>query len=183
VAVEKLILTKCSEISSHQDALQATSSTWVDIFYPQICGCFLRKRLFQHPLAKALIEKPRRRYTKRWPCQRRCSRCRWRCRPLAPIQCAEAQTSTLAKLDKLGHQLLNFRTGTSLGGRQLFFCSHPDSSTQAPLVEQVCWSDAYAERQHSGKCYDGGLNCLVLRVSLHSCPESVPLRFLLSYSR
>jgi hypothetical protein len=104
-------------------------------------------------------------------------------RPLAPIQCAEAQTSTLAKLDKLGHQLLNFRTGTSLGGRQLFFCSHPDSSTQAPLVEQVCWSDAYAERQHSGKCYDGGLNCLVLRVSLHSCPESVPLRFLLSYSR
>ena len=38
------------------------------------------------------------------------------------IQCAEAQTSTLAKLaaahtaaHKLGHQLLNFRTGTSLG--------------------------------------------------------------------
>jgi len=26
------------------------------IFYPQICGCFLRKRLFQHPPANALIE-------------------------------------------------------------------------------------------------------------------------------
>jgi hypothetical protein len=41
---------------------------------------------------------------------------RWR------FQCAEAQTSTLARLvpphtaaHKLGHQLLNFRTGTSLG--------------------------------------------------------------------
>jgi hypothetical protein len=38
------------------------------------------------------------------------------------IQCAEAQTSTLAKFapphtadHKLGHQLLNFRSGTSLG--------------------------------------------------------------------
>jgi len=56
VAVEKLILTKCSEISSHQDALEATSSTRVDIFYPQICACFLRKRLFQHPRDYALTE-------------------------------------------------------------------------------------------------------------------------------
>jgi hypothetical protein len=38
------------------------------------------------------------------------------------IQCAKAQSSTLAKLapphtaaHKLGHQLLNFRPGTSLG--------------------------------------------------------------------
>jgi hypothetical protein len=38
------------------------------------------------------------------------------------FQCSEAQTSTLTKLapphaaaHKLGHQLLNFRTGTSLG--------------------------------------------------------------------
>src|SRR5260370_29926064 len=53
VAVEKLILTKCSEISSRQDVLQATSSARVDIFYLQICGCFLRKRLFQHPQAES----------------------------------------------------------------------------------------------------------------------------------
>jgi hypothetical protein len=65
-------------------------------------------------------------------------------------QRAEAQTSTLAKLApahaaarKLGHQLLNFRTGTSFGRRQLCFCGHPDTSTQTPPAEQVCWSDAY----------------------------------------
>jgi hypothetical protein len=56
VAVEKLTLWKRSEISSHQDALQATFLTLVDIFYPQICGCFLRKRLFQHPQADSLID-------------------------------------------------------------------------------------------------------------------------------
>lgn len=61
------------------------------------------------------------------------------------IQCAEAQTSTLGKLTtphtaahKLGHQLLNFRTGTSLGRRQLCFCGHPDTSTQSRVHEQVC---------------------------------------------
>ncbi len=66
------------------------------------------------------------------------------------IQRAEAQTSTLAKLapphtapHKLGHQLLNFRTGTSLVRRQLSFFGHQDTSTQTQPVEKVCWSDAY----------------------------------------
>ena len=40
-------------------------------------------------------------------------------------------------------QLLNFRTGTSLGRWQLCSRGHPDTTTQTPPVEQVCWSDAY----------------------------------------
>jgi len=66
------------------------------------------------------------------------------------IQSAEAQASTLAKLapphtatHKLGHQLLNFRSCTSLGRYQLCFFDHPDTSTQTPPIKQVCWSDAY----------------------------------------
>jgi hypothetical protein len=39
--------------------------------------------------------------------------------------------------------LFNLRSRTSLGRRQLCFCGHPDTSTQPPPVEQVCWSDAY----------------------------------------
>lgn len=56
------------------------------------------------------------------------------------IQSAEAQASTLAKLapphtatHKLGHQLLNFRSCTSLGRYQLCFFDHPDTSTQTRL--------------------------------------------------
>ena len=81
---------------------------------------------------------------------------------------AEAQASTLAKLapphtaaHKLGHQLLYSRTDTSLGRRQLCFCGHPDTSTQTPPVEQVCWSDAYSQNSAPPKasrpreCFSG----------------------------
>jgi hypothetical protein len=49
VGVEKVFFRKSAEIASRQDALQTTFSIPVDIFYPQICGCFSRKRLFQQP--------------------------------------------------------------------------------------------------------------------------------------
>jgi len=66
------------------------------------------------------------------------------------IQSPEAQPSTLAKLappltaaHKLGHQLLNLACVRRLGGDNSVSCAHPDTSTQTPLVEQVCWSNVY----------------------------------------
>jgi len=60
VAVEKLILTKCSEISSHQDALEATSSTRVDIFYPQNLRLFSPKATFSTPTRLCTHREPAR---------------------------------------------------------------------------------------------------------------------------
>jgi hypothetical protein len=59
VAVEKLILARLAENSSRQDALQAIFSGWVDIFYHRIRGRFRRKRVFQQPQAKALVDQRR----------------------------------------------------------------------------------------------------------------------------
>ena len=52
----------------------------------------------------------------------------------------------LTAVYKLGHQLMNFRTGTSLERWQLSFCGHPDTSTQPPPVEKAWWPDAYPSR-------------------------------------
>src|ERR1019366_6788693 len=73
--------------------------------------------------------------------------------PQMAIQSAEAQTSTVAKLapphtaaHKLSHQLLNFRSCTSLGRRcLLLFSVHPFTSPQTSLIEQVRCSDAYTQ--------------------------------------
>jgi hypothetical protein len=48
-AVEKLLPAKFAKIKSRQDALQATFSTWVDIFSPPIFRCFEENGLFQQP--------------------------------------------------------------------------------------------------------------------------------------
>ena len=67
------------------------------------------------------------------------------------IQSAEAQTSTLAQLAppdtadrKLGQPIAELLHGYVAWVLTARFCGHPDTSTQTPSVEQVCWSGAYA---------------------------------------
>jgi len=97
-----------------------------------------------------------------------------------PIQRTEAQPPTAAKLAppptavyKLGHQLLNFRTGTSLGRWQLCSCGHPDTSTQTPPVEQVCWSDAYARGDGFAQNRSRNKVCKWLNLRGHEIRECV----------
>jgi hypothetical protein len=56
VAVEKLFHAKFAKIKSRQDALQATFSVFLDIFYPPNFGCFDENGVFQQPQAISLIE-------------------------------------------------------------------------------------------------------------------------------
>jgi hypothetical protein len=46
VSVEKLFFLKSAKNRLRQDGIRATFSTRVDIFYPQILGCFSRKESF-----------------------------------------------------------------------------------------------------------------------------------------
>jgi hypothetical protein len=56
VAVEKLLPAKFAKIKSRQDALQATLSVFLDIFYLPNFWDFEENGLFQHPLAITLID-------------------------------------------------------------------------------------------------------------------------------
>jgi hypothetical protein len=49
VAVEKLLPAKFAKLKSRQEALQTTSSVFLDVFYPPNFGCFEENGLFQHP--------------------------------------------------------------------------------------------------------------------------------------
>jgi hypothetical protein len=54
VAVEKLLHEKFAKIKLRQDALGATFSVFLDIFYPPFFRCFEENGLFQQPQAIAL---------------------------------------------------------------------------------------------------------------------------------
>jgi len=56
VAVEKLLPAKFAKIKSRQDALQATFSVFLDIFYLPNFWDFEENGLFQHPQAITLID-------------------------------------------------------------------------------------------------------------------------------
>jgi len=56
VAVEKLLPAKFAKIKSRQDALQATFSLFLDIFYLPNFWDFEENGLFQDPQAITLIE-------------------------------------------------------------------------------------------------------------------------------
>jgi hypothetical protein len=56
VAVEKLTYQKMARTTLRLEALQATFSLRVDIFYPLNFGCFEKNRVFQHPQAISPIE-------------------------------------------------------------------------------------------------------------------------------
>ena len=57
VAVEKLFSTKFAKIKLRQEALQSIFSGRLDIFYPPILAVWDEKRVFQQPLAIALIDR------------------------------------------------------------------------------------------------------------------------------
>jgi hypothetical protein len=49
VAVEKLASEKSAKIKTRQEALQTIFFDHLDIFYPRISTCFMKKRVFQQP--------------------------------------------------------------------------------------------------------------------------------------